>query len=113
MFFMHKSVLAIVPALIIALMIPKNPTNTTCTTCLRGVFEHDQKREIVKEQGFTFMAKAQMCKRLCTTSAYMHHIYHKHGTATSPNCPKQKSHVGTRLHYLWECMKIQMFWVAV
>lgn len=100
-------------------MIPKTPTNTTCTTCLRDEQEH----EIVKEQGFAFMAKAQMCKSemLQLSSQYniLHyiciyaHIYHKHRTATSPNCPKQKSHVGTRLHYLWECMKIQIFWVAV
>lgn len=40
-------------------------------------------------------------------------IYSKYTTGVSPNCPKCKSHAGTRLHCLWECNTIQVFWRAI
>lgn len=41
------------------------------------------------------------------------YIYSKYEAGVSPNCPKCKAHAGTRLHCLWECNKIQLFWRAV
>ena len=41
------------------------------------------------------------------------YIYSKYTAGVSPNCPKCKSHVGTRLHCLWECNTIQVFWRAM
>lgn len=41
------------------------------------------------------------------------YIYSKYKAGVSPNCPKCKTHAGTRLHCMWECNKIQLFWRAV
>ena len=41
------------------------------------------------------------------------HIYSKFTTGASPMCPKCKTNTGTRIHCLWECEKIQQFWLSV
>lgn len=41
------------------------------------------------------------------------YIYSKYTAGVSPNCPKCKSHAGTRLHCLWEYNTIQVFWRAI
>lgn len=41
------------------------------------------------------------------------YICSKYIIRISPNCPKCKSHAGTRLHCLWECNTIQVFWRTI
>lgn len=41
------------------------------------------------------------------------YIYSKYTTGASPNCPKCKITTGTRIHCLWECKEIKVFWQAV
>lgn len=40
-------------------------------------------------------------------------IYSKYKPGVSPNCPKCKSILGTRIHCLWECKNIELFWQAI
>ena len=41
------------------------------------------------------------------------YMYSKYTAGASPNCPKCKITLGTRLHCLWECENIQRFWQTV
>lgn len=41
------------------------------------------------------------------------YIYSKYTVGVSTNYAKCKSHAGTRLHCLWECNTIQVFWRAI
>lgn len=56
--------------------------------------------------------KLSKCNMIfCKMYTYVYlYMYSKYTAGPSPNYPKCKTILGTRLHCLWECEKIQLLW---